>query len=965
MNGASTKKGGKSTANNAANGDSGKKAPTTQAQRDEIVAASGGDAQSAGLGGYVPDPNTNRTGYFNGSGFFHDLGNYAVDALTGQPAIRAAGFAADGDWSNFGAQVGNMGGTPYGAHIFGQADGQVLAPNSGAFAPAPTRAGSVGEFAGRAALGIGGAVTGTAVAQGLGNLAAGGDPTGKGGSGGMGGYAGDINGAADQIAAYGQQAYGMYGQARDKALGYYQPADDAYASLYGNASSAPAAAPAGGYGQFGQQGQFANGAAGLGGMSTFGQQARPAAANNTNGMPTQSRDQYAQTQARNAGPTNTQAYFDAYKPSTYVQDYAQGRQAQGTHTGQLDQDYGSLANWATSGQSNSASRLGQLGSLGPTATSGMMNTLAGMNASGRTDSLGSQFQGTAVGGNAANAQNRITSGQTSAGQMAGQMKAGGGDTGQLLSEMRGGTSATGQLQSSIGAGTSATGRLQSSLQAGQGDTGGLLAQMGAGTSATGQLQSSLAAGNSPTGTLQAQIGSNQGDTGKFLQNFDVNKTAGLGDTYAKLAAEKPGYMEDFYTSQQTGTNPAYEALKKDFIRDSQNTAAARGGFVSGKAIDIENRGLSRLAADEFANRGNLANMAEQARRTRLGQELTGAQSMDQALLGRQQLQAQTGLGRENTLAGLAQSREGNMTTLAGQRENNMAGLAQGRESTIAGLAGQRDANMTTLAGQRESNMSGLASSRENTLAGLAQGQDQGYNALAQSRDSSELAKMGLLGDLAKAGDSSQLTLSGQRVSAANNEDQTRTATQGLMNDAAASADTNEYNRRNLQMSTANNMDQNANTRQGQLDTLANQAGTEKYNGLQLGGNLAANADTSANNRDTMLNNAAQNASSEQRNAAKDKFDSAMRLGDSKSAISSAMDMAAIGALTESQIAALNARLAALGVSAAERKQTTENLAAIAGKGIDALKGYLGSRSSSSSSGTVAGDGQAGGYIGSY
>ncbi len=894
----------------------------------------------------IPDPNTNRTGYFNGTGFLPQLGNYGVDLLTGGPARRAGEFAAEGDWSNFGAQVGNMGGTPYGAHIFGQADGQVLAPNSGAFNPAPTRAASVGEFAGRGILGIGGAVTGAAAAQGLGNLATGGDPTGKGGSGSMGGYSGDINGAADQIAAYGQQAYDKYGQARDRALGYYQPADDAYSSLYGN-TSAPAA-PAGGYGQFGQQGQYASTGQTIGGATIkfpFGQTSQPAA---PNGMPTQARDQYAQTQARNAGPTNTQAYYDAYQPSTYMQEYASGRQAQGTNTGQLDQDYGSLANWATSGQSNSASRLGALGNLGPTATSGMMSNLAGMNASGRTDSLGSQFQGTAVGGNAAGAQNRITSGQTAAGQMSNQMKSGQGDTGQLLSEMRGGTSATGQLQSSIGAGTSATGRLQSSLQAGQGDTGGLLAQMGAGTSATGQLQSSLAAGNSPTGTLQSQIASNQGDTGKFLQNFDVNKTAGLGDTYSKLAAEQPGYMEDFYTSQLTGTNPAYEQLKKDFIRNSQNTAAARGGFVAGRAIDVENRGLANLAADEFANRGNLANMAEQARRTRLGQELTGAQSLDQALLGRQQLQAQTGLGRENTLAGLAQSREGNMTTLAGQRENNMAGLAQGRESTIAGLAGQRDTNMTTLAGQRESNMSGLASSRENTLAGLAQGQDQGYNALAQSRDTSELAKMGLLGDLAKAGDSSQLTLSGQRVTAANNEDQARNATQGLMNDAAASADTNEYNRRNLQMSTANNMDQNATTRQGQLDTLANQAGTEKYNGLQLGGTLASNADTSNNNRDTTLNAAAQQASSEQRNAAKDKFDSAIRLGDSKSAISSAMDMAAIGALTESQIAALNARLAALGVSAAERKQTTENLAAMAGKGIDFLGNLIRNRSGSSS-----------------
>lgn len=227
-NGASTNKGGKSTTNNKANGDF--KKPLTPA---EIKAAH--DRGEITDEAYLPPPDTNRTGYFSGDGFWHDLGNYAVDALTGQPAIRAGEFAADGDWSNFGAQVGNMGGTPYGAHVFGQADGQPLIPNSGAFAPAPTRADSLGEFGGRAALGLVGAVSGGAAIKGVTNLANGGDKSGQGG--GAGGILGDFGlGAPSEYALdpsqfdigvdgfneSGDQAAFTYNEALDKSNRAYQ-----------------------------------------------------------------------------------------------------------------------------------------------------------------------------------------------------------------------------------------------------------------------------------------------------------------------------------------------------------------------------------------------------------------------------------------------------------------------------------------------------------------------------------------------------------------------------------------------------------------------------------------------------------------------------------------------------------------------------------------------------------------------
>jgi hypothetical protein len=548
-------------------------------------------------------------------------------------------------------------------------------------------------------------------------------------------------------------------------------------------------------------------------------------------MPTQQRDYAAGAQQRMSGPTNAQAYYNAYAPSTYMQDYTQGRQQNGYGPNVVADRYaqrqgtageqsnaqgllGSMNQWATSGMSNSTTRMNDRRGLGSTSTSGILGELGAMSPSARNDRLGQQVNAMPVGTQSGAAQARILAGATSGGQQ--------------LSQMQGGGS----------------------------------------------------------------------DSGRFLGSFDPTKTMGLGSTYGKLAAEAPTYEEDFYTSAMAGDNPAHLRALDRQMRADRNSAAARGGFVSGKAIDNEQRGQVALEDAEYARLGDLAGQAGNARRARLGQELQGATALDNNYLGRQQLQATTGLGREGIMSDLARS-----------------------------------------------------------------GDDQ-YATLAGNRDKLELERTGILSDLSRAGDENALSLGRLRSETAGQEDTLQAGRQTALDTLARDADTTDVNRRQLLSTTANNADQtktardrdldllagvtdNANMRREEnLDTLAGKAGDEIYNGQQLGGTLASNADTSNMSQEDRLRQAAAGASTEQRQSAKDKFDAAMQLGDAQSKVQAAMDAAAIGAITQSDIAALEAALAAAGVSAADRKAATDRIWNTVGAGIGAI---VNNRSSSSGS----------------
>jgi len=91
----------------------------------------------------------------------------------------------------------------------------------------------------------------------------------------------------------------------------------------------------------------------------------------------------------------------------------------------------------------------------------------------------------------------------------------------------------------------------------------------------------------------------------------------------------PSYMEGFAQTAMTGSNPAYDYLKNTLQKDLARSTAARGTFGSGRAMARENDALTTLAAKEYMNRAQIAQMGDQARNARLGLTLDAAGAADQ------------------------------------------------------------------------------------------------------------------------------------------------------------------------------------------------------------------------------------------------------------------------------------------------------------------------------------------------
>lgn len=817
-------------------------------------------------------------------GFWSQAGDYVGDALTGGPARRLGAAVADGNWEGAGLQAINMGGTPLGAAVMG---------GSPAGAPPVPWHNENGDWTGPE--GIGNVRNGTLNAFGLPGQSA--QPGGAGAGGGS--YHDLIGRASEDVRASGQRAAAAYTDSRNRQLSYYNPANSAYQQLYGGSTYRPPAqnqtpygrpqqspytppkpqasgpsgygggSPYGGAGLLGGYGGTSGGKGGISGPSDWQMAARtmpgssglggssganqgggsfPASSGGqqpvrrppgpsagqalagtppgyqeppdygpagTEGMPTQQRDYQAGANQRMSGPTNAQQWFNAYQPSTYMQNYTANRQRTGYGPNAVADRYtqrqgsageqsnaqgllGGMNPWATSGQNQSTGRMAERRALGPTQTGSMLGELAGMAPSARGDRLASGVSTMRVGANAQTAQDRILGGETAGGQMLGRMTAGGGNS------------------------------------------------------------------------------------GRFMAGFDPTKTMGLGATAAKLAGEGPTYEEDFYTSQLAGTNPAHLRALERVRKESRNAAAARGGFVSGKAIDNEQRGVTALEDAEFARLGDLAGMAGSARRDRLGQELAGSQALDNNFLGRQQLQAQTGLGREGIMSDLARSGDDQYGTLAMSRDDNELK----RTGILSDLARAGDSNALDLGRLRVD-----ASGQEDSLQAQRQ---NALDSLAGQADATDLSRRQLLSTTATSADN------------------TKTQRDRDLDLLAGTTSQSEFDR------------------QRALDDLAGRSADEIYRGQQLGGQLASGADSSNMAMEDRLRLAAQGASDEQRMAAKDKFDAAMALGDAQSKITAAMDAAAIGAVTASDIAALDAALAAAGVSAADRQAAKDRIAGVIG-----------------------------------
>lgn len=414
----------------------------------------------------------------------------------------------------------------------------------------------------------------------------------------------------------------------------------------------------------------------------------------------------------------------------------------------------------------------------------------------------------------------------------------------------------------------------------------------------GQMISDIVAGENQAGGLTRHLMSGNSESRQAMAGFDPTQTAGLRETYDRLRNEGPTYEEDFYTSQRDGTNPAYEMLKQDAQKQARDSAAARGGFVSGKAIDSENRTTARLAAEEFARRGELAATAGAARRDRLGQQLEGATALDSQLLGQRGLAADTALSREGMLGDLAMSSDQIRGNLAGQQDQLLGDLSmhqdvQGlsRLQTLGELGTAMDEQGLQLSGQQ---LQGATSQDDF----LRRDQDA-IDALSMKTTDRDIARDRNLTDLGVADDAAQTTRMGD------------------FSRSLGTVDTNNL------------------AQERDLDSLAGTASNEALEGGRIQAGAARDADSASMARDTNLTTLARDASTEQRDYYKDRFDQALQLGDKTSAMQSAYDMASMGALTQSELSAIEMQLARAGVDPATRQAFINNLIQIGSLGVKA------------------------------
>lgn len=581
--------------------------------------------------------------------------------------------------------------------------------------------------------------------------------------------------------------------------------------------------------EFGRRGQTA--------INRF-DRAGGAATDYTMNRPSYSASQYSQAQGRYASPTNSQSFYNSYRPTSIAQSRLQSRPQVPMR---LEGELGSLRSFAN----------------GQTTSGGLMESF--QDRYGQTDALDSRTD-----------ERRAFANQPT-------------NTSSALDAVNK-LDPTANTRDAFGL---LSNRDVSRFSSGYGD------QVRSGSTQGGQMLTDLRSGSNAGGRFSSYLTGPNSESGRAMEGFDPSKTAGLGETYSKLAAEGPTYEEDFYTSQRDGTNPAYEMLKNDAQKQARASAAARGGFVSGKAIENEGRVTSRLAAEEFARRGDLAAKAGDARRSRLGQQLEGATALDNQLLGQRKLGADVALGREGMLSDQAISSDSIRGNLAGQ-------------------------------------------------------QDQMLGDISMHQDVQDLSKLQTMGDLSKSMDAGVLEKSRQRLEGSGQEDTLLRNDQDAIDsltmkgtdrdlaqdrnltDLGISDDSARTNRMSSYANSLGTVDTNNLQQQRDIDTLTGKASDEATEGARIGGEAAGRADTQNMARDTNLAGLAKDATQEQRDYYKDRFDQALALGDKQAIVQQAYDMAQIGAMTSSEIAAIDAEMAAAGIEPAARQAFVNNAMQLGG-----------------------------------
>lgn len=649
--------------------------------------------------------------------------------------------------------------------------------------------------------------------------------------------------AADDTRGLGQNLSNIYSEGAKRGQSYYDLAGDVYASG-GGSGSAPTYSP---YPQTSNSTSRISGnlnPSGMGGNPLSSSLGKGTGLSSLAGGPSMAPQGGSYTSnPTSRGMTSSQDYYSNYKGPTNAQDYATKRAAEG---------------------------------YGPDAVSDRYKSRSSApDSSYLEDNLGylSDF----------------AKGGTETGTRMDERRAAAGTPDQLdkrLGERYGFTNQPTNTSSALTYLSSLTpgGRTQGVSNQVQGFTpdqnsGAFANQLSRGETASGRVLNDLTTGNTAGGKMLSSMQAGQGDTGKFLAGFDPNQTQGLGKTYEKLAAEGPTYEEDFYTSQLAGDNPAYNQLKADTIKQAQRSSATRGGFGSGVAIDNENRAVSHLAADEFARRGELAASAGDARRARLGQELSGAEALDSNLLGRSTLQANVGMNREGTMAGLA-----------GQGDTLRAGLAGDTDKSLADLSKFRDT-------------AGL--DKLKTLGDLSQFQDTEQRLNADQR----LKGAGQQDTLLRQDQDALDSLTGDMTA----RDKDRNA---ALDSLARDTDSTRTSRVSDYAGNLGTADVNKAGRARDLDALAGAASSSDFDRQRAIDELAGKgADEAGRNEDRKFD-ASKASSDEARDAYKTRFDQAIRMGDSRSAIDQVYTMAQAGALSTTELSAIGQELAKAGVDAA-------------------------------------------------
>lgn len=441
-----------------------------------------------------------------------------------------------------------------------------------------------------------------------------------------------------------------------------------------------------------------------------------------------------------------------------------------------------------------------------------------------------------------------------------------------------------------------------------------------------------------TGQVFDNAAGRNNDVARFEDSYDPNDPGATGDNYGRLRSEGPTYEEDFYNSQVTGNNPAYNQLREDAMRDSARGAAARGGFVSGRALDLEGRTSARLAADEFARRGDLAAAAGNSRRALQGLQSGAASAYDSNQLGRNQLGLTAATTNDKYISDLGMKRDELNVTKYGDMKD-LAKFADTQGMTLEQLRGEVAHNQDMTMEDRQKAMDNIAKALSDRDAARQTGLDTVASGLSNRDAAREREQNTLAGKMSQR----DVDYSGQLNDLYKSEDATATSRRQLYGDELKGADTYHTNQGAQLNDLATGYETDKNSKQKQLDelskyssdeALANQtergraagkASDEAQNVLDYRQRGAANADVSDLNRDKYMGDLAKMSSDEVSSGQKDLFGAQMQLGDAQTSIDRAYDMAANGTIDEASLAQIDSQLAASGVDAQRRAAIRDDL----------------------------------------